>query len=83
MERIVLLVTLLSLAGVTHAYSIKYSYPGKNGATEFYGECDNGAQLKVTQHTDGTFAFEGPTGSGTLSGSKHSIDSAAAAACGE
>ena len=80
MKKLVLSAALLSLAGIGHAYSINHSYSGANNSIEYYGACNDGQMLKVTEHADGRFSYEGPAGGGTVQGS---LDEAAAAACGE
>lgn len=82
MKLLVAIVALLGAAVGAHAYSINHSYSGENKSTEYYGACDNGQLIKITEHSDGRFSFEGPAGSGTLRG-RGSLDKAAAAACGE
>lgn len=77
----VFLCLALSLASA-NAYTIKYSYPGENSATEYFGSCESGGNLKVVEHDDGRYAFEGPAGSGEIRG-QYGLDKAAAAACGE
>ena len=80
MRKLIMITALLSLAGAVHAYSIKHSYSGENNSTEYYGACNDGQLLKVTQYSDGRFAYEGPAGGGVVRGG---LDEAAAAACGE
>lgn len=63
------------------AYNIKHSYSGPGNATEYYGLCSNGAQLKVVERPDGNYAYAGPAGEGTVKGGN--LDAAAKAACGE
>lgn len=78
---IVLLCLCLPLAAA-HAYTIKYSYPGDDNATEYFGSCEGGENLKIVEHDDGRYAFEGPAGTGETRG-QYGLDKAAAAACGE
>ena len=82
MKQLIAAVVCLALAGVASAYNIKHSYSGKNDSTEYYGACKSGEMLKVVQHSDGRFTYEGPAGNGTVSGG-NGLDKAAAAACGE
>ncbi|MDH3647147.1 MAG: hypothetical protein OER80_10260 [Gammaproteobacteria bacterium] len=82
MRKLIATALLLSLSGLGYTYSIKHSYSGEDGSTEYYGACNDGQLLKVTQHADGRFSYEGPAGDGTVRASG-SLDKAAAAACGE
>ena len=82
MNKLIVVVVLLAVAATAQAYNIRHSYSGADNSVEYYGDCDDGQQLKVVANADGTFAYEGPAGSGKLT-STGSIDSAAAAACGE
>ncbi|MBT8136263.1 MAG: hypothetical protein KJO54_04520 [Gammaproteobacteria bacterium] len=82
MKRLVVIAALMAVAAGAQAYSIKHSYSGENKSIEYYGACDSGQLIKITEHSDGRFSFEGPAGSGTLRG-RGSLDKAAAAACGE
>ncbi len=82
MKRVFALAAVASIALTTgaHAYSIKHSYSAPGNATEFYGQCSSGAEMVLVKRADGQFAYQGPAGEGTLSGS---LDAAAKAACGE
>lgn len=80
MRKLLIVSLLLSFAANAHAYSIKHSYSGENNSIEYYGACDDGEMLKVTEHGDGRYSYEGPAGGGIVNGS---LDKAAAAACGE
>ncbi len=82
MKKLILIAALGLFAAASHAYSIKHSYSGKDNSTEYYGSCDNGQLLKVVEHRDGRFSYEGPAGNGTVRGTG-ALDKAAAAACGE
>lgn len=82
MKKLILAALLLGLAGITHAYSIKHSYSSADNSTEYYGACNDGRLLKVTEYPDGRFHYEGPAGDGTVDG-PGALDKAAAAACGE
>ena len=73
---------LFALAAVANAYSINHSYSGQKNSTEYYGACDNGQLIKVIEHSDGHFSYEGPAGRGEFRGDG-TLDKAAAAACGE
>lgn len=72
--------TLLAASGA-QAYNIKHSYSAPGDATEYYGQCANGAMLMIVESADGRFRYEGPAGEGV--DPKGSLDSAAKAACGE
>ena len=80
MRQLILTAVLLGLATNGYGYSIKHSYSGKNKSTEYYGVCNNGQLLKVVEHADGRFSYEGPAGRGA---DRASLDKAAVAACGE
>ena len=82
MKELIATVLLLGLASLGHAYSIQHSYSSANNSTEFYGACNDGQLLKVVQHSDGRFSYEGPAGQGIVR-SPGGLDEAAAAACGE
>lgn len=82
MRYLVVIATLLGLVATAQAYSIKHSYSGNNNSIEYYGACDDGQLIKIVEHADGSFSWEGPAGSGTLR-TRGSLDEAAAAACGE
>jgi hypothetical protein len=72
---------MASLTFSAHAYNIKHSYSTPSNATEYYGQCSNGGQLKVVEDRDGRFSYDGPAGRGTIN--SRSLDAAAKAACGE
>lgn len=82
MRKFFLIALLFSLASIADAYSIKHSYSAADRSTEYYGACNNGQLLKVTQYPDGRFLYEGPAGDGIVRGDD-GLDKAAAAACGE
>lgn len=82
MNKVFLFLCISAVTTATHAYTIKYSYKGENNATEYFGACDGGENLKVVELGDDRYAFEGPAGSGEIRG-QYGLDKAAAAACGE
>lgn len=82
MRKLVVTIVFFGLSATGYAYSIKHSYSGKNNSTEYYGSCNNGQLLKIVEHADGRYSYEGPAGDGTVRGAG-ALDRAAAAACGE
>ncbi len=83
MRRVFALAVLAAMALTpgAHAYNIKHSYSAPGNATEYYGQCSNGAQLMVVEQANGQFSYEGPAGEGTVKNGN--LDAAAKAACGE
>ncbi len=83
MRRVFALAAMASLAcsAGAHAYNIKHSYSAPENATEYYGQCSNGAQMMVVENADGRFTYEGPAGEGSVNNGN--LDKAARAACGE